>query len=139
LIEANTFDDNRQAIAATFDGRNEHYAYGNLVMPNAPGQEIASYLKIAKALRAIGLIPGLGLAPDSCLAAGRRSLRGGRGLQPLAHHHEQTPVKPRSARVDGSGITAAVTVPPVMFARKSTHPGVKLEQPVSASKPDTTA
>ena len=50
MIQGNTFEENHHAIASTFDPRNEYYAYGNLVMPGAPRQEIAAWLKIAKVL-----------------------------------------------------------------------------------------
>ena len=50
LIQGNTFEENRHAIASTFDARNEYYAYGNLVMPNVPRQEFPAWLKVAKDL-----------------------------------------------------------------------------------------
>ena len=39
LIQGNIFENNRHAIAATYDAGNEYYAYGNLVMPPAPLQQ----------------------------------------------------------------------------------------------------
>jgi hypothetical protein len=56
LIEANTFEENRHAITSTWDGRNEYYAYANLVMPAAPKQE-KTWWSITRDVLAIAFYP----------------------------------------------------------------------------------
>jgi hypothetical protein len=62
LIRANTFSNNRHAIAATFDPRNDYYAYDNLVLPPAPRQE-STFLSVLSAAYSV-LFPGVDLLAD---------------------------------------------------------------------------